>query len=155
MKLTIPNYDDFEIKNIVFDFNGTLAAGGVIPEKVLAELDSLAKKLNVYVLTSDTFGTVGSTFAETSIKIAIMDGRDDTAAKQDFIEKLNSEQTIAVGNGNNDSLMLKTAALGIALIGPEGAAIPTLMNSDIAVTSIEDVFNLINDPIRLTATLRR
>ena len=42
--------------------------------------------------------------------------------KEQFGESLGTEKVVAVGNGVNDSLMLKKAALGIIVIGEEGAA---------------------------------
>ncbi len=51
--------------------------------------------------------------------------------------------------------MLKTAELGIAIIGGEGAAIDSLWNSEVAVNSIMDALNLITNKKGLIATLRR
>jgi soluble P-type ATPase len=60
-----------------------------------------------------------------------------------------------IGNGNNDSEMVKNAILGIAIIGDEGCATPTLLQSDISCTNIADALELLLNEKRLIATLRR
>ncbi|MFN2363597.1 MAG: haloacid dehalogenase, partial [Halarsenatibacteraceae bacterium] len=75
--------------------------------------------------------------------------------KRDFIREIGSSETIAIGNGNNDRLMVEEAAIGIALIGNEGAAIDTILNSDLIISNIVDVFDLLEDPARLIASLRK
>jgi soluble P-type ATPase len=63
-----------------------------------------------------------------------------------------------VGNGRNDQLMLKEAALGIAVILEEGAAAATLnatLNAaDVVCTHIVSALELLTNPLRLMATLR-
>ncbi|MGC8790802.1 MAG: HAD hydrolase family protein, partial [Desulfurella sp.] len=61
---------------------------------------------------------------------------------------------VAIGNGKNDSLMLKYAKLGICVIGKEGANIEALQNSDIVVCDIVSALELLLYPKRLIATLR-
>jgi soluble P-type ATPase len=51
--------------------------------------------------------------------------------------------------------MLEEAALGIAVLGPEGLAVPALLAADVLVASIEDALDLLLNPRRLIATLRR
>lgn len=155
MKIEIPNYGEFKIENLAFDFNGTLAAGGKVPEKVIKKLNSLTTNFKVYILTADTFGTVREMVNELDIEVAIIEKGDGTNFKRDFIQKIGNNETIAIGNGNNDRLMLEEAAIGIALIGNEGAAIKTILNSDLVLNNIFDVFQLLEEPERLIASLRK
>lgn len=155
MKIKIPNYNTFDINKIAFDFNGTLATGGEVSEKIIKRLEKLTADFEVYILTADTFGTVREMVDGLAIKVAIIKGDDGTGFKRDFIQKIGSEETIAVGNGNNDRLMLKEAAIGIALIGKEGTAIDTILNSDLVLSDIFDVFDLLEEPARLIASLRK
>jgi soluble P-type ATPase len=60
----------------------------------------------------------------------------------------------AIGNGRNDRLMLGAAALGIAVIGPEGLHTEALTAADILALSIDEALGLLDDPRTLTATLR-
>jgi len=67
---------------------------------------------------------------------------------------LGKENVVSIGYGQNDALMLKESALGIALIQSEGAFIGTLLNADIICTHINDALNLLLKPLRIKATLR-
>jgi len=70
------------------------------------------------------------------------------------VTKLDPVTVVAIGNGRNDHLMLGKAALGIAVILGEGAAIETLEAADVATTSITAALDLLISPKRLIATLR-
>ncbi len=50
--------------------------------------------------------------------------------------------------------MIKTAAIGIAVVGLEGAAAELLPAADVVVNNIYDALDLILNPLRLKATLR-
>jgi len=50
--------------------------------------------------------------------------------------------------------MLQAAALGIAVIGPEGAAADTLHAADIVAPNIHAALDLLLHPLRVVATLR-
>ncbi len=68
---------------------------------------------------------------------------------------LGPERCVAIGNGANDAAMLEAAALGIAVVGPEGAAASAVGNADVVCTSITDALDLLLDERALIATLRR
>jgi len=62
---------------------------------------------------------------------------------------------VATGNGANDAGMLQAAALGMAVLGPEGLAREALQEADVVMTSVHDGLDLLPHPRRLVATLRR
>ena len=62
---------------------------------------------------------------------------------------------MAVGNGNNDALMLSVASVGITVTGDEGCAKDALMASDVMCKNIEEALSLVLQSKRLIATLRR
>lgn len=155
MKIKIPNYNTFNLNKLAFDFNGTLATGGEVPEKIIKRLEKLTNDFEIYILTADTFGTVREMVADLAVEVAIIEGDDGTGFKRDFIKELGSAETIAIGNGNNDRLMVEEAAIGIAIIGNEGAAIDTILNSDLIINNIFNVFELLEEPARLIASLRK
>jgi soluble P-type ATPase len=70
------------------------------------------------------------------------------------LKSLDLEKTVAMGNGNNDQLILKEAALGIVILGDEGISVTALKQADIMVKNISDALDLLLKPKRLTATLR-
>jgi len=154
IEFTIPGKGRIRIKNIVFDVNGTIAIDGKIDEKIKKKLEKLAQKVTVILLTADTYGTIEKEMGKTGIKIQKISSPGEVEEKEDFIKKLGEEQTIAIGNGENDRLMLKRAILGICVVDKEGASSKAVKNSDIVVYGRETVFELIDNPQRIIASLR-
>ena len=156
LEIKIPGYKTLNIQHLVLDFNGTIAKRGKLIEGVKEKLDKISGIIEVHILTADTFGTVRDEFSGNEINIEIIDENQRSIDyKKEFIKSLGKESVIAIGNGNNDSKMLKTAELGMAIIGGEGAAINSLWNAEVAVNSIMDALNLITNKKGLIATLRR
>ncbi len=153
--IDIPGMKRLTIKNIVLDFNGTIALDGCLIPGVQEKLNSLAGSLDIYILTADTFGTVLSACSSVSAKVVVLKETPGSREKLKFIESLGAHETAAIGNGANDILMLEEAALGIAVIGPEGASSKALMAADVVIKDINDGLGLFLNPQRLTATLRR
>lgn len=154
MKIDIPGRDVLEIKNIVFDYNGTIAIDGKLIEKVADLINEFSTKFNFYVITADTYGSVQKELENTNCKIIVIPQKSQDKAKLEFIQSINEKNTLSVGNGRNDTYMLKHSALGIAILQEEGLCTQTLLNSDILVKSIFDVFAYLKDEKRLIATLR-
>lgn len=153
-QLDIPSLGQFSFEHIVFDFNGTLAAQGQMPEHLVKLLSDLSCLLDVHVLTKDTFQNVRVALKETHVLVAIVDEHGGTEAKLRYIEELGTHKTIAVGNGSVDSKMLKAAGLGIAVIGHEGLSAKAMKDADLIFGCIEDVFATLLNPLSLIATLR-
>lgn len=154
IRIDIPNLCCYDLEHLVLDYNGTLACDGQLISGVLEQLNTLAIKLNVHIITADTFGTVKNTFSDIDIDIKVINGINQGQQKANFINQFNPKNVVAIGNGANDAQMLKLSALGIALIQTEGAAIQSILNADIACTSITDALNLLLNPKRIAATLR-
>jgi len=83
-----------------------------------------------------------------------VEGEDSKEGKFNFLKSLDLEKTVAMGNGNNDELILKEAALGIAILGDEGISVTALKQADIMAKNISDALDLLLKPKRLIATLR-
>lgn len=154
IEFTIPGRGRMRIKNIVFDVNGTIAIDGKIDEKIKKKLEKLAQKVTVILLTADTFGTIEKEMGKIGIKIHKISSPGEAEEKEDFIKQLGGKQTIAIGNGANDSLMLKRAVIGICVIDKEGAASSAVSNADIVIYGKETVFDILGNPKRIIATLR-
>jgi soluble P-type ATPase len=137
----------------VLDLNGTLATDGRVPPPVADRVRTLAGIVQVHLLTADTFGTVGS-LEDLGARVVRLGGGDQVEAKAAAVRGLGAGRTAAIGNGMNDEAMLREAALGIVVIGREGAAVRALQAADVAVTSIEDGLDLLCFPKRLVASLR-
>lgn len=152
--IDIPGYKKLQLKHLVLDYNGTLACDGQIISGVEKNLKTLADKLDIYVLTADTFGKVRSYLESIPCKLSILSGDRQDVGKLEFVKNLGLEHVVSIGNGRNDKLMLKEASLGIAVALKEGLAVETLLAADIVCSSIISALELLGNPLRLTATLR-
>ena len=87
-------------------------------------------------------------------RLIVIPPGDQARAKEEYVRQLGADLTVAVGNGRNDRLMLKEAALGIALLQAEGAAVEALMAADVVAPDILAALDLLLAPDGLIATLR-
>ena len=117
-------------------------------------LGQLAKLVDIYVITADTFGSVQAELAGEPLKVIRISGKDERAEKLAFVQQLGARTTLAIGNGNNDALMLQESVIGIAVMGREGCAKSALDNADLLVGNILCALEMLIYPERLKATLR-
>ena len=155
LEIEIQGYNNYQLEHAVFDYNGTLAKDGFINEKIKKQLQELNNVLKVHILTADTFGRVTQELGKFPFNIHILTAGNEQEQKKEFVENLNPKSVIAFGNGNNDILMLKICALGIGVIGKEGMSSNVLSNADIIVNDIENGIDLLFNPKRIKATLRK
>ncbi|WP_368029234.1 HAD family hydrolase [Arcobacter sp. s6] len=154
MIIEIPGRKTLEIKDVVFDYNGTIAIDGKLISDVSKYINELSSSFNFYVITADTYGTVKKELENTNCKVITIPALAQDLSKLNFVKELGLNTCLSVGNGRNDKLMLKESILGIAILQDEGLCTETLLNSDILVKSIFDVFAFLKDSNRLIATLR-
>jgi P-type E1-E2 ATPase len=151
--IEIPGWGRLEVAHLLCDLNGTLAVDGRVSAAVADRLSALRASLDIHIATADTFGTAGR-LAGLGARVQVLGPGDQTAAKAAIVRALGASGTVVVGNGRNDAAMLREAALGIAILGREGAAPQTLLAADVVVARIEDALDLLLHPKRLAATLR-
>jgi soluble P-type ATPase len=154
IEINIPGWGDMEIENIVLDLNGTIATDGRIPSEVKEKINSLSHGVKIYILTADTQGTASEESSDVKVELLKVSEKDSTEVKLRVMESLDPTRTVAIGNGNNDHLILKEAALSIAVLGDEGASFSAIKSADIIVKNISDALDLFLKPKRLIATLR-
>ncbi len=154
LTIDIPGYKILKLKHLVTDYNGTIAVDGKLVPGVAPRLTALSRDLEIHAITADTFGLVQQEVAGLPCQVVIIGKEDQAGAKLRYIQGLGPEQTVCLGNGRNDHLMLKAAALGIAVFLAEGAAGVTIQAADVITSSILDALDLLLHPLRLTATLR-
>ena len=142
------------MSHLILDYNGTLAADGSLLPGVAERLEILAKHLEIHIVTADTFGSVRNQVAHLPVQLAVIPPEKQAQAKAAYLEKLGPANSVAIGNGRNDALMLKEAALGIAVMQTEGAATAALLAAEVVTSEIVDALDLLLHPDRLKATLR-
>ena len=154
IEVDIPGFGRLQLENLVLDYNGTMALHGEPIAEVRERLQSLAANLSIHVITADNFGTVRERLAGYPCAIEVLARGGEDLAKLRFVERLGAEGVACIGNGRNDRRMLEAAALGIVVVGAEGAAVESLRSAKVAVASINDGLELLLNPLRLIATLR-
>jgi len=149
----IPGFKVLQLAHLVMDYNCTLAVDGKLVDGVAARLETLS-------------GTSDPRHHRRHLRLgATADGDSAVSgfgpwqgvqaeAKLRYVQELGFEQTVCIGNGRNDRLMLQAAALGLAVILAEGIAGETIQAADVITRSITDALDLLLNPLRLTATLR-
>ena len=152
--IEIPGSINLQISHLVLDYNGTLALDGELLDGVAARMKRLAAHVQVHVITADTHSTVKMKLAGLPCLLHIIGQTDQDRQKDAYVRSLGAEKVAAIGNGRNDGLMLKNAALGCALVQEEGASVAAILLADIVCTDILDAFDLLRTPSRIKATLR-
>jgi len=124
-------------------------------------LDGVAEKLHqlgdcykIFLLTADMHGNGKSISNDHNMTLIRIESNNEAFSKGEFINELGPGDVVAIGAGSNDSMMLELAALGIAVLGPEGLSTSAMNAADIVVPSILAALDLLLFPNRLTATLR-
>jgi len=153
LRIDIPRWGTVDIENIVIDLNGTLATDGKIPFEAKEKIGALSQLVKIYILTADPQRPANEEILGMKAELIRVLGEDSKHGKLDFLRTLNPEMTVAVGNGNNDQLILKEAAFGIAVLGEEGVSVSAIQSADIVVKNIQSALDLFLKPRRLITTL--
>jgi soluble P-type ATPase len=154
ISVDIPGFGAVKIEHLVCDYSGTLSIDGELLVGLKETLNKLSEKLEIHILTADTHGKAKSQLQDIDCMIQMIEGKDQHVQKDNYIRELGAENVFAIGNGNNDTLMLSTARVGVTICLAEGVSAMAVNHADIFVTSIEDALDLLNRPDRLKATLR-
>jgi P-type E1-E2 ATPase len=156
IEIEIPGWRCLRLVALVLDVNGTLSLDGDLLPGVASRIENIGQRLDIHLLSADTFGKAGVIAQELGVVFTTIDPRTDAnAQKKSFVQKLGPSGVVAIGNGANDVEMLRTAELGIAVLGPEGTASAALLAADVVSRSIAEALDLLISPRRLTASLRR
>ena len=155
ISMDIPGLGEQCWEHLVLDINGTLTVDGSLLPGVSGRLRTLADRLLVELLTADTRGTAAGLARELGVQATRVESGQEAEQKRAHVMALGAERVIAIGNGNNDALMLREAGLGIAVLEREGASLAALKAADLVVREINDALDLLLHPTRLLSTLRK
>jgi len=155
IEIEIPGRDTLRLEHLVLDVNGTIAVDGQLVGGVAQRLAELHHSIEVHMLTADTRGRQQAIDAQLRIEAARIAAGNEVAQKAAFVQRLGGESVCAVGNGANDAEMLREAKLAIAVLGDEGLAVEALDGADVVVPHVNVALDLLLNPLRLVATLRR
>ncbi len=156
LTILIPGWRELRLNEAVLDVNGTLSLDGILLPGVAERVTRLRATLAVHLLSADTHGTLEAIARELGVAgVRLRPGEPEPEQKAAYVRQLGPDSVVAIGNGNNDVGMLREAALGIVVLGPEGLAVPALVAADVVTRSATDALDLLLVPRRLIATLRR
>lgn len=154
IEIDIPGFGVLRLEHLILDYNGTIAVDGQSVQGVKERLIALARHVEIHVLTADTFGGVEKELSDIPCKIHVLPVEAQDKGKMEYVDRLGADRAVCIGNGRNDVMMLKKAALGIAVVQDEGAAASAVLSADVVATDILFALDLITNHMRLTATLR-
>jgi P-type E1-E2 ATPase len=154
IELDIHGYGSLFLEHLVLDLNGTIAAGVPLIAGVAEGSRAREGRIRPVLITADTRGTARDIADRIGVELHVITGDWEAGDKLALIQELGPDRVAAIGNGSNDALMMSSAAVGVCVIGPEGASRATLEAADVVVTSIRDALALFAEPERLLATLR-
>ena len=154
IEIDIPGFGSLRLERLILDYNGTIAVDGQPVQGVKERLIALARHVEIHVLTADTFGGVEKKLSAIPCKIHVLPIEAQDKGKMEYVDRLGAGGTVCIGNGRNDVMMLKKAALGIAVVQDEGVAASAVLSADVVVTDILFALDLISNQMRLIATLR-
>ncbi len=154
IELTVPGRGLVQLEHLVCDVNGTLAVDGQLQEGLARLLTRLRDRLELHLLTADTHGKQQIIDQQLNIKAVRIPPGGEPAQKAAYVKKLGAEKVVAIGQGANDADMLQAAALGICILSSEGTSTQALLASDILVANIFEALALLENPLRIVATLR-
>ena len=155
IELNIPGRGQVQIDHLVSDVNGTLALDGRLMDGVAKALISLIDRLEIHLLTADTHGRQDRIDRQLGLNAVRIPPGGEAEAKAKYVRQLGASRVIALGQGANDSGMLQDAAIGICVLSQEGLAVEALNAADIVTPDVLSALDLLDNPLRLVASLRR
>lgn len=154
ISIPFPNREPLIIEHLVCDVNGTLALDGNLIEGVAEVIARLSQQVQVHLVTANTHGRQGEIDARLGVHAEVLTPGQEAEQKAAYVRRLGAGSVAALGQGANDRLMLSEAAVGIAVMCAEGLAVPTLLAADLVVSDTLSGLELLEHPLRITATLR-
>lgn len=156
LDIDVPGLGRLRLEHLVLDVNGTLALDGDLLPGVADRIARLRDAFTLHLLTADTHGRQAAIDARLGLTgVRLGPAEPEAEQKAAYVRRLGADAVVAVGNGANDALMLREAALAIAVLGGEGLAAVALREADVLTADIAAALDLLLHPRRLVATLRR
>lgn len=154
IEVDIPGFGNIKLEYLILDYSGTLSVDGILIKGVAERLNKLKDNLEIHIVTADTHGRVEAQVKNINCKLKIISGENQDIQKENYLLELSACNAVAIGNGNNDARVLRSAKVGIAVCLPEGCAVSAIQTANIVTNSITDALDLLLYPDRLKATLR-
>jgi P-type E1-E2 ATPase len=155
IEISIPGRGHYNIEHLILDLNGTIALDGKLIRGVKERIIALSTKAQVIVATADTNKNAELLLKDLPVALCRIEEAGECEQKARLVREKGEDRTVCVGNGSNDVSMLKESAIGICIVGREGASSEAMRASDLVIPSINDALELLLKPIRMKASLRK
>jgi P-type E1-E2 ATPase len=155
IELNVPGRGVIQLEYLVSDVNGTIALDGQLIDGVAKALVRLGDRLELHLLTADTRGRQSIIDQQLGLEAVRISPGDEAEAKAAYVRELGAERVIALGQGTNDAGMLQEAEVGICVLSQESTAVDALTSADLVAPDIHAALELLENPMRLVASLRR
>jgi len=156
--IRIPGFGDREIRTLICDYTGTLSCRGELVNGVKERLIQLSHSLDIHIISADTHATAKKNLGDLPLTFHVINGPGQDCKKRDYLADFAPEHTAAIGNGNNDRLMLQDVkerrGLAIAVDNGEGCSTGAIMNSHLLIHGAINALDLLLNTDSLVATLR-
>ena len=148
-----PGQDPLEIESILIDFEGTLASDGRVHPKAKNKINLLSKRVRIFIAAKGEKERVGEALRKVKAEIVYLTEGEASRRKTDLLHEIGPTGAVVIGNGVDDTQVIEEAALGICVIGKEGAWGETIKRADVVVPNILDALDFLLKPLRQKATL--
>lgn len=155
LEINIPGRGNLQLNHLVCDVNGTLAVDGDLIDGIAQKIAFISTFLTIHLLTTDTHKKQSSIDQQLNLKAVRVKPGDEALQKAEYVRNLGANRVVAMGQGANDAGMLKEAALGICVISPEGTAVETMMVADLLLPDVFSALEMLENPMRIKADLRK
>ena len=147
--------DVIQLEHLVSDVNGTLALDGKLIDGVASAILRISDRVQIHLLTADTHGRQDVIDLQLGLHAVRIPPGGEAEAKAVYVRELGSRNVMALGQGMNDVGMLQEAVIGIGILSAEGLASEALRAADLVLPDINAALALLENPLRLVASLRR
>ena len=148
-----PGTSPLEAEYLLIDFEGTLASDRRVNPKAKDRINLLAKRLKVTIFARSEREWVESVLRKVKADIVYVPEGAAAQGKLDLLKRLGREKAVAIGNGADDIPVLQETALGICILGREGAAGGAFTKADLVFTDILHALDFLLKPLRQKTTL--
>ena len=87
IETSIPGFGTLHIEHLVLDYNGTLACDGKLLPGVKKTLEIIANKLQIHILTADTFGKAQSQLKSIPCELVILPKENQDIGKLKYVQQ--------------------------------------------------------------------
>lgn len=155
IRIERPGAEPLEIECLLIDFEGALAMDRRVHPKAKDKINLLSKRLKIFIFITGRTEKTDEMLRKVKAEVVSVEEGRASQEKLGLLNRVGRGHAVVVGNGADDVPALQGAALGICVLGKEGAAAAALATADLVVTDVLHALDFLLKPLRQRATLTR